>query len=56
MSIDVATVHQGNQFLRYYVSMLAYGYFGDCLVDSERYRWMGPKRYEWAGKLYCYYY
>ncbi len=31
--------------------MLAYGYYGDCIVDSERNRWMGPKRYDWSGKV-----
>ncbi len=49
ISIDVATVHRGNQFLRYNVSMLAYGYFGECIVASEQNRWMGPRRYDWAG-------
>ena len=29
--------------------MLAYGYYGECIVISEQNRWMGPKRYDWAG-------
>lgn len=49
VAIDVATVHRGSQFLRYNVSMLAYGYYGECIVISEQNRWMGPKRYDWAG-------
>ncbi len=51
VAIDLAAVHHGNQFLRFNVSMLAYGYYGDCIVDSERNRWMGPKRYDWSGKV-----
>ena len=50
IGIDVATVHHGNQFLRYNISMLAYGFYGDCIVDSDSNRWMGPKRYDWAGE------
>ena len=50
IAIDVATVHRGTQFLRYNVSLLGYGYYGECIVASEQNRWMGPKRYHWAGK------
>ncbi len=50
VAIDVSTVYHGNQFLHYNMSMLAYGYYGDCIVDSENNRWMGPKRYDWAGE------
>ena len=49
VAMDLATVHQGEEFLKYNVSLNGYGYYGDCLVDSERNRWMGPKRYDWAG-------
>jgi ceramide kinase len=49
ISMDVATVHHGNQFLKYNVSMLGYGFYGDILADSEHHRWMGPKRYDWSG-------
>ena len=31
--------------------MLAYGYYGDILLDSEKSRWLGPKRYHIAGSL-----
>ena len=48
--MDMATVHQGEEFIKYNVSLNGYGYYGDCLVDSERNRWMGPKRYDWAGR------
>ncbi|XP_013417382.1 ceramide kinase isoform X1 [Lingula anatina] len=54
VGVDVCSIHQENQILRYCVSMLAYGYFGDVLIDSEKHRWMGPKRYDWSGfKRWC---
>ncbi|XP_064606298.1 ceramide kinase-like isoform X2 [Liolophura sinensis] len=49
IGIDVTGVFHRNQFITYNVSMLAYGYYGDVLVDSEQHRWMGPKRYDWCG-------
>jgi ceramide kinase len=47
--IDVGTVFHGRRFLKYNFSLLGYGYYGDCILDSEQNRWMGPKRYDWAG-------
>ncbi|XP_061140214.1 ceramide kinase-like [Syngnathus typhle] len=47
--MDVCSVHHGNAFLRYSVSLLGYGFYGDVLTDSERKRWMGPARYDLAG-------
>jgi len=35
--------------LRYNVAMAAYGFFGDVMQDSEKLRWMGPKRYDLSG-------
>lgn len=37
------------KLLRFYASVLSYGYLGDVAADSERYRWMGPKRYDFSG-------
>ena len=48
-SMDVATVFHGARFLKYNVSLLGYGFYGDCILDSEANRWMGPKRYDWEG-------
>ena len=50
LPMDVATLHHGEEFVKYNVSLLGYGYYGDVLIDSEMHRWMGPKRYDWAGK------
>ncbi|ELT94980.1 hypothetical protein CAPTEDRAFT_146129 [Capitella teleta] len=48
-AIDLGICFSGNRFIKYNVSMMAYGYYGDCIVDSEANRWMGPKRYDWEG-------
>ena len=31
------------------LAMVSYGYFGDLMQRSERYRWLGPKRYDISG-------
>jgi len=47
--LDVCCVRRKNEVLRYSVVMAAYGFFGDVMQDSEKLRWMGPKRYDVAG-------
>lgn len=47
--MDVCSVHNENSFLRYSVSLLGYGFYGDVLTYSERKRWMGPARYDISG-------
>ncbi|CAI5635742.1 unnamed protein product [Oreochromis niloticus] len=47
--MDVCSVHHNDVFLRYSVSLLGYGFYGDVLSDSERNRWLGPARYDLAG-------
>ncbi|MCI4389022.1 hypothetical protein PGIGA_G00092850 [Pangasianodon gigas] len=47
--MDVCSIHHNNTFLRYSVSLLGYGFYGDVLTDSERKRWMGPARYDISG-------
>lgn len=46
MAIDVCSVRHGfnNKLIRFCVSMLGYGFYGDVLKDSEARRWMGPHR------------
>ncbi|KAG2460266.1 CERK1 kinase, partial [Polypterus senegalus] len=46
--MDVCSVHHYNTFLKYSVSLLGYGFYGDILTDSEKYRWMGPARYDFS--------
>lgn len=47
--LDVCCVRKKNEVLRYNVAMAAYGFFGDVMQDSEKLRWMGPKRYDLSG-------
>ncbi|XP_026870380.2 ceramide kinase isoform X2 [Electrophorus electricus] len=47
--MDVCSIRADDTFLRYSVSLLGYGFYGDMLTDSERKRWMGPARYDLSG-------
>ncbi|XP_054609219.1 ceramide kinase isoform X1 [Dunckerocampus dactyliophorus] len=47
--MDVCSVHHSDTFLRYSVSLLGYGFYGDVLTDSEKKRWLGPARYDLSG-------
>ncbi|KAM4523927.1 ceramide kinase [Fundulus diaphanus] len=47
--MDVCSVHHNNVFLKYSVSLLGYGFYGDVLTESERNRWLGPARYDLSG-------
>ncbi|XP_057296040.1 ceramide kinase-like [Hydractinia symbiolongicarpus] len=49
LPLDVCSVSESDKFLKYSVSLMGYGYFGDLAKESEALRWMGPKRYEVAG-------
>ncbi|XP_001375028.1 ceramide kinase isoform X3 [Monodelphis domestica] len=49
LSMDVSSVHHSNTFLKYSVSLLGYGFYGDVLKDSEKKRWMGLVRYDFSG-------
>lgn len=35
--------------VRYAASFAGYGFYGDVITESEKYRWMGPRRYDFAG-------
>ncbi|KAM4747938.1 ceramide kinase [Rhinophrynus dorsalis] len=47
--LDVCSVHHKNVFLKYSVSLLGYGFYGDVLKGSENNRWLGPARYDFSG-------
>nr|CAD7405412.1 unnamed protein product [Timema poppensis] len=49
VGLDLCSVHSNATLLRYYSSVISYGYLGDVVRDSERFRWMGPKRYDYSG-------
>ncbi|UYV79567.1 CERK [Cordylochernes scorpioides] len=50
VKVDVTSIHHNGKLIRYNSSFLGYGYFGDLMAESEKFRWMGPKRYDWSGK------
>nr|XP_031847729.1 ceramide kinase isoform X3 [Nomia melanderi] len=47
--LDISSVHNDQNLLRLYASVLSYGYLGDVIRDSEKFRWMGPQRYDYSG-------
>ncbi|XP_046682846.1 ceramide kinase [Homalodisca vitripennis] len=47
--LDVSSVHNQTTLLCYYASVISYGYLGDIIRDSDNFRWMGPKRYDFSG-------
>ncbi|KAM8934262.1 ceramide kinase-like [Pelodytes ibericus] len=47
--MDVCASYHAGQLMRYSVSLIGYGFFGDVLKESEAMRWMGPLRYDVAG-------
>uniref|UniRef100_A0A8C5LAE8 Ceramide kinase n=1 Tax=Jaculus jaculus TaxID=51337 RepID=A0A8C5LAE8_JACJA len=49
LAMDVSSVHHDNTLLRYSVSLLGYGFYGDLIKDSEKKRWMGLVRYDFSG-------
>ncbi|XP_075882471.1 ceramide kinase [Nelusetta ayraudi] len=49
--LDVCSVHQGSALVRYSVSLVGYGFYGDVLAESEKHRWMGPLRYDYSGTM-----
>lgn len=42
-------MHQASSLVRYSVSLVGYGFYGDVLAESEKHRWMGPLRYDYSG-------
>lgn len=52
--LDVCSVHHHSTLVRYSVSLVGYGFYGDVLAESERHRWMGPLRYDYSGNFIMY--
>ncbi|CAN4124886.1 unnamed protein product [Withania somnifera] len=38
--------------VRYAASFAGYGFYGDVITESEKYMWMGPKRYDAGTKVF----
>ncbi|KAF3340393.1 ceramide kinase [Carex littledalei] len=60
MSLDIAQVVRwktrpssvmDSPTLRYAASFAGYGFYGDVIKESEKLRWMGPMRYDYAGTM-----
>ncbi|KAG7283827.1 hypothetical protein CRUP_034014 [Coryphaenoides rupestris] len=49
--LDVCSAHHPTGPVRFSVSLLGYGFYGDVLAESERHRWMGPLRYDFSGAM-----
>ena len=49
--LDLSSVRTRHGLIRMYASVMSYGYLGDVAADSEKFRWMGPKRYDYCGKI-----
>ncbi|XP_047122661.1 ceramide kinase isoform X1 [Hydra vulgaris] len=49
VSLDVCSVSSVDRFIKYSISLMGYGYFGDIIKDSDKLRWFGPNRYDIAG-------
>lgn len=47
--LDVCSVSNQSGLIRFCTSIMGYGYLGDVAATSEKYRWMGGKRYEYTG-------
>ncbi|XP_069501332.1 ceramide kinase-like isoform X2 [Ambystoma mexicanum] len=47
--LDVCAVHHRSKLVKYSASLTGYGFYGDVLLESDRHRWMGPFRYNYAG-------
>lgn len=47
--LDISSVSNDKGIMKFYASVMSYGYLGDLLYESESLRWLGPKRYDYAG-------
>lgn len=47
--LDLSSVSNQNGLMKFYASVMSYGFLGDVAIESEKFRWMGPKRYDYSG-------
>lgn len=47
--LDLSSVSNQNGLVKFYASVMSYGFLGDVAIESEKFRWMGPKRYDYSG-------
>lgn len=48
--LDLSSVSNSNGIVKFYASVMSYGFLGDVAIDSEKFRWLGPKRYDYSGE------
>jgi ceramide kinase len=46
---DISSISSDKGLIKFYASVVAYGFLGDISFDQENYRYLGPRRYEWVG-------
>lgn len=48
--LDVGAIHDNQSGgARFFVTQVSYGHLADTLEKSDKLRWMGPRRYDYAG-------
>lgn len=47
--LDLSSVCNQNGLMKFYASVMSYGFLGDVAIESEKFRWMGPVRYDYSG-------
>lgn len=51
MALDIMRIDTEDGLHRYATCVASYGYMGDLMHLSERLRWIGPSRYNFAGAV-----
>ncbi|KAG5673455.1 hypothetical protein PVAND_003501 [Polypedilum vanderplanki] len=46
---DISSISNDKGLIKFYASVVAYGFLGDISFEQENYRFLGPRRYEWVG-------
>lgn len=48
--LDISSIsNRSSGLIKFYASVVAYGYLGDISFENDNYRFLGPRRYEWVG-------
>lgn len=47
--LDLSSISNDRGLVKFYASIVAYGYLGDIAFENDQYRFLGPKRYEYVG-------
>ena len=54
--LDVGAIHDNHSgSSRFFVTQVSYGHLADTLKKSDKLRWMGPRRYDYAGESVFHY-